>query len=113
MPNPAGTIVMRESSYMYGSPYSYPWNYIGMWGGPGWAGTDQVQFDANHNNGGNFNFGDGHAKYRLKTGVLFSEFGFTGACVGTSTSGQPMVAEQLTLTLNGSNGGVLCPTTTF
>ncbi len=113
MPNPAGTILMRESEYMYGSPYSYPWNYIGMWGGPGWAGTDQVQFDALHGDGANFNYGDGHAKYRKKTSVFFSEFGFTGTCAGSNTSGQPLIAEKLTLTLNGSNGNALCPTTTF
>ena len=113
MPDPAGTIVMRESAYMYATPYSFPWNYIGMWGGPGWAGTDQVAFDANHNNGGNFNYADGHAKFRMKVSVHFSEFGFTGVCAGSDTSGQPLIAEQLTLTLNGSNSNAMCPTTTF
>jgi prepilin-type N-terminal cleavage/methylation domain-containing protein/prepilin-type processing-associated H-X9-DG protein len=113
MPDPAGTIVLRESNTYGDTTFSFPWNYPGLWQGPGWAGTDNVGFDANHNGGGNFAYGDGHSKYKIKTGVHFSEFGFTGACVGTSTSGQPMVAESLTLTTLGTNAGVQCPTTTF
>ncbi len=113
MPDPSGTIVLRESGQYGDTTYSFPWNYIGMWGGPGWAGTDQVSFDANHSGGGNFAYSDGHAKYKMKTSVHFSEFGFTGVCAGSNTSGQPMVAEQLTLTTNGANKNAMCPTTTF
>jgi prepilin-type N-terminal cleavage/methylation domain-containing protein/prepilin-type processing-associated H-X9-DG protein len=113
MPNPAGTIVLRESMYMYNTPYSFPWNWIGMWGGNGWPGVDVVGYDANHNGGGNFSYADGHAKYKMKTGVHFSDYGFTGACNGTSGIGQPVIAEDLTETLNAANGGVNCPTTTF
>ncbi len=113
MPNPADTFVLRESNTMSATPWSYPWNWIGMWGGNGWPGVDVIGYDNNHNGGANFAFADGHAKYRQKTGVHFSEYGFTGPCAGTSGIGQPSIAEDLTETLNGANGGVNCPTTTF
>jgi len=113
MPDPAGTIVLRESSQQGDTTYSFPWNYIGMWGGPGWAGIDVLNYDANHNGGGNFSYADGHSKYKIKNSVHFTEFGFTGPCVGVSTSGQTMTADKLTLTKDGSNSGVQCPTTTF
>lgn len=113
MPNPAGTIVLRESSQAGDTTYSFPWNWIGMWGGNGWPGVDVLNFDTNHNGGGNFAYADGHTKYKIKTGVHFSEYGFTGVCNGSNTSGQPMIAEQLTETTNAANGNVNCPTTTF
>jgi len=109
MPNPAGTILIHESSWYSDIPITEPWNYIGMWGGPGWAAIDGTQNDALHNNGGNYAYADGHSKYKMKTGVHFSEFGFTGPC----PAGGQYTAENLTLDLNGANGAYLCPTTTF
>jgi prepilin-type N-terminal cleavage/methylation domain-containing protein len=115
MPDPAGTIVFRESTMMGDTTFSFPWNWIGMWPGPneGWPGVDETIYDINHGNGGNHAYADGHAKFQAKTGIKFSEYGFTGPCNGTNTSGQPMIAEVLTETLNGSNQYVACPTTTF
>ena len=113
MPNPADTIVMRESTQAGDTTYSFPWNWIGMWGGAGWPGVDELTYDTNHSGGGNRNFADGHAKFAMKTSIHFSEYGFTGPCNGSNTSGQPMIAEQLTETTNAANKGVTCQTTTF
>ncbi|HWD41145.1 MAG TPA: prepilin-type N-terminal cleavage/methylation domain-containing protein [Fimbriimonas sp.] len=106
MPAPADTIVFQESSTYSDVSRVAPWNYIGMWGGPGWASIDSPDLDANHNNGADFAFADGHVRYQPKPGVKFTEYGFTGPCNGPA-------AEDLHLTLDGSNGSYLCPTTTF
>jgi len=113
MPDPADTIVLRESTQAGDTTYSFPWNWIGMWGGNGWPGVDELIYDTNHNGGGNRALADGHAKYKMKTAIHFSEYGFTGPCNGTSGNGQPVIAEQLTETTNAANKGVNCPTTTF
>jgi prepilin-type N-terminal cleavage/methylation domain-containing protein/prepilin-type processing-associated H-X9-DG protein len=112
MPDPAGTILMQESEYESATPYSYPWNYPALWNGPGWATVDSPTLGQLHGDGGNYNYGDGHAKYKKKTSVKFSEFGLTGVCTGTTSTGQPLIAEDLTLTLNGSDGAQ-CPNTSF
>ena len=53
MPDPSDTIVLRESTVYGDTTYSFPWNWIGMWGGNGWPGVDEVYYDTNHNGGGN------------------------------------------------------------
>jgi len=117
MPAPADTIVFREGAQYSDSAQSAPWNYIGMWGGPGWGDIDGQSVDGLHTNGGNSSYADGHSKFKQKTSILFSEYGFTGACVcaGPNCTGfiTGQTASQITETANGSRGDVLCPTTLF
>ena len=43
------------------------------------GGTDGPTSYTNHD-GGNFGFADGHAKYSKKSGMKYSQFGWTGIC---------------------------------
>jgi hypothetical protein len=111
MPDPANTIVIRESSTYSDVPSVAPWNYIGMWDGDGWASVESVGFDSNHEGGGVFSFGDGHVKYQKKTAVKLSQFGFTGTCLlnGAATNSAETLSEDPT----GASDKIHCPTTTF
>lgn len=113
MPDPAGTVLMRESSYMYATPYSYPWNWIGIWGGAGWATVEAVTLDNLHDGGSNFAYGDAHAKFKKKTAVHYSDFGFTGPCNMPSTFTGVNLAEQITEDPTGKQDSSNCPTTKF
>jgi prepilin-type N-terminal cleavage/methylation domain-containing protein len=83
VPAPANTVIYREASYTESSARLAPWNYVGIWGGPGWASIDTSGLDDTYNNGGVFGYSDGHAKYAVRTSVHYSDFG----CAGTLTSG--------------------------
>ncbi len=113
IPDPAGTILMRESTSMSASPYSYPWNWIGIWGGAGWATVESKSLDNLHGGGSNFALADGHAKFKMKTAVHYSEFGFTGACNMPSSYTGVNLAEKITEDPTGKQDSSNCPTTTF
>jgi prepilin-type N-terminal cleavage/methylation domain-containing protein len=118
MPAPANTILIRESSYLESSARLAPWNYIGIWHGPGWAMIDGGGLDNTYNNGGVFGYSDGHAKYSVRTGIHFSDFGCTGTLVnGASGYTGSLQATQATLaatqTQASNDRNLYCATTAF
>lgn len=118
MPAPAETILFRDSSSLQSVAWESPWNYKGLDGGKGWARFDDPSLDFNHNSGGNFAYGDGHAKFKKKTAVHFSEYGATGLCYlggGVTYVGPtPPTAETIAEDPNDLNSrNIFCPTTTF
>ncbi|HEY3783117.1 MAG TPA: prepilin-type N-terminal cleavage/methylation domain-containing protein [Fimbriimonadaceae bacterium] len=129
MPAPAGTILFRESASLQQVAQIAPWNFGARgYAAPanGWAEFDGTTLDINHNDGTNLSFGDGHAKYRKKTGIHFSEFGATGTCqlfnpssfvpayTGSLDPTQITLIEGTTgnKTVAGRNN-ITCPTTSF
>ncbi len=115
MPEPAETILFREMANLQSVAWESPWDYKGIFGGPGWARFDDPSLDFNHSEGGNFAWGDGHAKFKKKTGVHFSEYGATGACVkGNADYNGPLIAEQIPEDPKDKNSrNIFCPTTKF
>jgi len=119
MPEPAGTILFRESSTMSDVSQDAPW-FFGFWDPAyGWAAIDRKELDNNHNGGGCFSYGDGHVAFKKKQGVKYSDFGLTGTCKCYAADGlcnqlsSTDQAENLNLTLDGSNRGIMCPTAKF
>jgi prepilin-type N-terminal cleavage/methylation domain-containing protein len=132
MPDPAGTVLLREMSFLESSARLAPWNYYGIWHGAntGWAMIDGGGLDNTYNNGGVFGYSDGHAKYAMRTSIKFSAFGCTGALnngvsATTTYQGQTynttytgsLVAEQATLASTPwqaeADRNLYCPTTSF
>jgi prepilin-type N-terminal cleavage/methylation domain-containing protein/prepilin-type processing-associated H-X9-DG protein len=90
MPEPANTILISEKTQKQKVSQSAPsWNGMSdancpnVIGKPATnrcpTGTDGPTTHLNHE-GGNLGFADGHAKYMKKSGMRYSQFGWTGTC---------------------------------
>jgi prepilin-type N-terminal cleavage/methylation domain-containing protein/prepilin-type processing-associated H-X9-DG protein len=126
MPDPAGTILFRESVSLQQVAQIAPWDFGARgYAAPanGWAEFDSPSLDHNHNDGGNYAWADGHAKFKKKTGVHFSDFGASGKCALLGSAGGytgSLDPTQITL-IEGTTGNtaitgrnnITCPTTTF
>jgi prepilin-type N-terminal cleavage/methylation domain-containing protein/prepilin-type processing-associated H-X9-DG protein len=110
MPEPANTVLMSELSSKQKVSITAPaWNgyaagtcpnVIGKPGAnlcPG--GTDGPTTNVNHD-GGNYGYADGHSKYAKKSGMKYSQFGWTGVCrfFGSGTPPPNVTNSDATLT---------------
>jgi prepilin-type N-terminal cleavage/methylation domain-containing protein/prepilin-type processing-associated H-X9-DG protein len=118
MPEPAGTILLRTQTKLQSVSWASPWDFKGVFGGQGWARFDEEELDMNYGDGSNYAWADGHAKFRKKVSVHFSDFGATGACVifGAATGWDQDVSDATKIPLSVKAKGhrdVACPNTTF
>jgi len=109
MPEPANTVLMSEKSQKQKVSQSAPsWqNYSAgscpnVIGKPSSSkcpsGTDGPTTDVNHD-GGNFGFADGHSKYSKKSGMKYSQFGWTGICRFLGSGATPPNVKNVDATL--------------
>ena len=91
MPDPAGTVIISDKTQKQKTSQSAPqWNGFpdancpAVVGKPAAnrcpTGTDGPTTHLTFSNGANFGFADGHAKYFKKSGIKYSNFGWTGLC---------------------------------
>lgn len=91
MPEPAGTIILSDKTQKQKTSQTVPsWNGFpdancpAVIGKPAAnrcpTGTDGPTTHLTFSDGGNFGYADGHAKYSKKSGITYSNFGWTGTC---------------------------------
>jgi len=118
MPAPADTILFREQANLQSVSWESPWDFAGVFGGAGWARFDEDGLDQLHGDGGNYALADGHAKYKKKVSVHFSDFGAIGVCTKGGAAGSydgPLDdASKIPLSLNAKgHRDIWCPNTAF
>jgi prepilin-type N-terminal cleavage/methylation domain-containing protein/prepilin-type processing-associated H-X9-DG protein len=117
VPAPSTTILFEESANLKSVAEVAPWNYGARNYDASqpfeWLVFDAPYLDNNHNNGGNYAYIDGHAKYSIKSGVKFSAFGatFCGGKNGTLDA-TTLSLSSVTATAN-TNSSIACDTTAF
>ncbi|HWD38757.1 MAG TPA: prepilin-type N-terminal cleavage/methylation domain-containing protein [Fimbriimonas sp.] len=76
MPAPADTIIVNETLQKQKDSQIAASNL----GNGFYYNIDSPVYDLDHSNGGNFTYGDGHSKFKMKSSVPFSAFGVKGTC---------------------------------
>lgn len=85
---PAETIYMQDTTTPGGNVYNEIWaDWMIDWAAPGWGTSAKPSEWGAHNNGSNYDFGDGHAKYRTIGQTKVCDYTIQDDCATTPHAG--------------------------